>query len=228
MRRLSKKGGQWSAEAGEQEYWLSYSDLMAGLLMVFALMLLSALHHYQTKVVEVRDILEVRRQIIEELRRTLGTDGEASVEIDPATGLLRFKDEVLFDEGSAQLRPEGKAQLSKFAGQYLQVLLGNPKFREQLEEIVIEGHTNDIGSYIYNLRLSQERAYAVMEYLVANGGPYSDDLMMYVTANGRSKMRPILTSDNQVDRVRSRRIEIRFRLKDEAIVRSIMERLGAE
>lgn len=37
-----------------QDYWLSYSDLMAGLLMVFALMLLVALYHYQSGVEGVR------------------------------------------------------------------------------------------------------------------------------------------------------------------------------
>ena len=51
---------------GEQEYWLSYSDLLAGLLMVFALMLLVALGHYQGRAKDVRDILESRQALIDE------------------------------------------------------------------------------------------------------------------------------------------------------------------
>jgi len=209
-------------ESHETEYWLSYSDLMAGLLMVFALMLFSALHHYQRRVVEVRDIVEVRREIARSLIETFGD--QPSLEVDSATGVVRFRDRILFTEGSAVLMPAGRTQLSDFASQYFAVLLQNPKYVEQLEEIVVEGHTNDNGSYIYNLKLSQDRAYAVMEYLLSNV-ELPPELKDYVTANGRSYSRMVLTESGEPDKERSRRIEIRFRLKDDEVIRRIMERL---
>lgn len=223
-RRPSELLGQ---DLQEQEYWLSYSDLMAGLLMVFALMLFSALHHYQRRVVEVRDILEVRRQIAAALQESLDDVPGLSVEVDSTTGVIRFGDDILFDEGSAVLRADGRVQLAAFADNYFSVLFGNPDYVEQLEEVVVEGHTNDNGSYMYNLKLSQDRAYAVMAYLLASAEGRADYLKTYVTANGRSFSRVITTADGRVDKERSRRIEIRFRLKDEAIIRQIMERLHA-
>lgn len=213
-----------SHESHEQEYWLSYSDLMAGLLMVFALMLFSALHHYQRRVVEVRDILEVRREIAASLRETFGD--HPALEVDSATGVVRFRDQILFEEGSAVLRTAGQSQLREFATQYFAVVLEHQKYLEQLEEIVVEGHTNDNGSYIYNLRLSQDRAYAVMVYLLTHAD-LPEKAQDYVTANGRSYSRMVLTSEGLPDKERSRRIEIRFRLKDEDAIRRIMERLSA-
>jgi chemotaxis protein MotB len=50
----------------------------------------------------------------------------------------------------------------------------------------------------------------------------------FVTANGRSYSRMVLTNDGMPDKERSRRIEIRFRLKDEDAIRRIMERLSAK
>lgn len=210
-------------ESQEQEYWLSYSDLMAGLLMVFALMLFSALHHYQRRVVEVRDIVEVRRQIATSLIETFGD--QPALEVDSATGVVRFRDRILFSEGSAVLMPAGRLQLSQFAESYFAVLLQNPRYIEQLEEIVVEGHTNNNGSYIYNLKLSQDRAYAVMEFLLSNA-ELPPEVKDYVTANGRSFSRMVLTDGGEPDMERSRRIEIRFRLKDDEVIRRIMERLG--
>jgi chemotaxis protein MotB len=225
MRRHRRTPAILAQESQEQEYWLSYSDVMAGLLMVFALMLFSALHHYQRRVVEVRDILEVRRQIATSLMETFGQVPSLNVEVDSTTGAIRFRDQILFDEASAVLRPEGRAQLEAFATNYFAVLLGTPAYIEQLDEVVVEGHTNDNGPYMYNLRLSQDRAYAVMEFLLNNANLPSTDLKRFVTANGRSYARLVMTDEGEVDKERSRRIEIRFRLKDEEIIRRLMERL---
>ena len=48
LRRRSRDSDFASEEPREQEYWLSYSDLMAGLLMVFVLLLVAANFRYTT------------------------------------------------------------------------------------------------------------------------------------------------------------------------------------
>lgn len=223
----------WASGEDEQDYWVSYADLLAGLLMVFALMLLTTLSHYQGRVTEVRDLLQTRRQIITELQKRLGDAEGVNVAIDSTSGSVRFDGKVLFKEDEARLLPQGKTQLRAFAAQYLPVLLGTEHFRDELDAIVIEGHTNDNGTYMYNLDLSQRRAFNVMAFLIQNASGYAGDLRKYVTANGRSFSDPICVDQRPcgpgqpgaVDDVRSRRIEIRFRLKNKEVIQKIIERL---
>lgn len=219
--------GGWGASEDGQDYWESYADLLAGLLMVFALMLTTALYHYQGRVTDVRDLLDTRRDIIAELQeRFEGAEG-VNVVIDTVSGSVQFDGEVLFNEDEAELLSAGERQLSAFAAKYLPVLLGTPRFRDKLRAIVIEGHTNDNGTYMYNLDLSQRRAYNVMAFLIQNAEEYEEELRNLVTANGRSFSDPQFVEGRPdvVDDVRSRRIEIRFRLNDRQVIQKIMERL---
>src|SRR5690625_1299029 len=165
MRALKTRRGGWSSDAPEQEYWMSYSDLMAGLIMVFALMLLSALYFYGKRFGEVSSVIVVQEELIEVLSEIIG-EVDSGITIDPATGSVRFEGQVLFDEGSAELRPDGIEALSVFTTEILTLLLRDPRYTDHLESIVIEGHTNDNGSYLYNLALSQSRAYEVMRYIL--------------------------------------------------------------
>lgn len=230
---------QWETADGGNDYWIGYADVLAGLLMVFALMLVTALYHYQGRVTEVRDLLETRRAIITQLQERFGEATGVNVTIDSTSGSVEFDGQVLFNEGEAVLLPDGREQLSAFAEEYLPLLLGTERFREQLRAIVIEGHTNDNAPpdnprpYMFNLALSQQRAFNVMAFLIENASTYERELKEYVTANGRSFADPVCLDDapcgegepGVVDDVRSRRIEIYFRLNDEEVIRQIMERL---
>ena len=221
-----------------QEYWLSYSDLMAGLLMVFALMLVLALYHYKSGFAGVREILLVRQEIVEELRRELeDNDGAIGrlVQVDQ-DGVVRFGDQLLFATDSATVRPEGHVQLQALAVRYLGVLLGNERFREELMGIVIEGHTDDViprgmtldEGYMYNLDLSQRRAFAVMSVLLeVASDDLRGDLRTLVSANGRANAVPAEPTGEglSADRAASRRIEIRFQLENDKILTEILERV---
>lgn len=230
----TRRATQWASEASEQEYWLSYSDLMAGLLMVFALLLLTALAHYGRLVEEAGNVAATRTKIIAVLDSLMTADS-SGITVDPITGAVKFPDGVLFAEGESTLQPEGREQLRKFADAYFGVLLGNEAVRRELKAIVIEGHTNDNASYEYNLDLSQRRAFSVMTYLLQNVPQYERELKTYVTANGRSFSSPIICTSEEVydypcepgtvDKVKSRRIEILFRLKDEELIERIRQLL---
>lgn len=238
MSSWKKRKSGWTADGHEQEYWLSYSDLMAGLLMIFALMLFAALHHYGGIINEAGQIANTRNAIILKLDSIMKADSSGVV-VDPETGAVKFPDGVLFDEGRADLRPEGKRQLDRFADKYFEVLLGDAQVRSELKSIVIEGHTNDNSSYEYNLDLSQRRAFAVMMHLLAQARPPYDSLLKeYVTANGRSfsdliycdsaVVYPYPCPHGAVDKVKSRRIEILFRLRDAELLDRIRSRLAIE
>ena len=53
--------------------------------------------------------------------------------------------------------------INQFLPKYCSVLLRDD-YREYVSEIIIEGHTDTNGSYIYNLELSQQRTFSVAKY----------------------------------------------------------------
>lgn len=216
---LKRQASSWAADAPEQEYWLSYSDLMAGLLMVFVLMLLISLDKYGGPAKEKMELDGATTGVVQDLQEEFRESH--GIVIDSLSGAVRFPDAVLFDEGSAMIRPEGRALLADFGPRYMQVLVGDSVNRRYLQAIAIEGHTNDNGGYMYNLDLSQRRAFAVMQFLLNNAGDYQTDLQRFATANGESFRRQLcrVPLKNQqacppehLDKSASRRIEIRFRL----------------
>lgn len=71
--------------------------------------------------------------------------------------------------------------------------------------------------------LSQRRSLAVAQYLLEIQGEFltSDqtiDLQDYLTVNGHSMANPILDADGNVDKDASRRVEVKFRLKDDEMI----------
>ncbi len=59
-----------------------------------------------------------------------------------------------------------------------------------MDKIIIEGHTDSDGGYLYNLELSQKRAYAVMNYLLTLDYIKRHNINKLV-ASGRSYLDPI-------------------------------------
>lgn len=216
---LKRRGRGWTETAPEQEYWLSYSDLMAGLLMVFVLMLLISLDKYGGPAKIKMELDGATTGVIDDLQKAF-RDSQGVV-VDSLSGAVRFPDAVLFAEGRAEILPMGQELLRDFGPKYMSVMVGDTINRRYLQAIAIEGHTNDRGSYEYNLDLSQRRAFAVMTFLLSHAGDYGAELRHFATANGESFRRQLcrvpLTRDqpcpaSQIDKDGSRRIEIRFRL----------------
>lgn len=216
------------SDPGESEtYWMSYGDLFAGLLLVFALILLSALYFYQSRIEGVGNIINLRAEIVEDLRDAFAGQEPQLVAIED-DGTVRFQNTLLFDQNSAELRMEARQQIEVFAEQYIRVILGTPRFRDHISRIVVEGHTNDDGEYFYNLQLSQDRAYTVMEAMMSGTeGQWFPLLMEKMTAVGRSYADLIYEDDAEtlVDSEASRRTVVRLDLDDRAVVEELLQRI---
>jgi outer membrane protein OmpA-like peptidoglycan-associated protein len=113
-----------------------------------------------------------------------------------ARGLIVNLSDVLFDFNKATLKPGAREKLSKLAG----ILLAYPG-KYQIE---IEGHTDSIGSDEYNLKLSEDRAKSVRDYL--NGSGIMAEKIIGVRGFGKTK--PVTTNDTAEGRQMNRRVEI--------------------
>ena len=130
-------------------------------------------------------------QLRERLRQQLNTILETR---ESARGLIVNINDVLFDFNKYTLKPGAREKLAKVAG----ILLAYPGLKVQLE-----GHTDSVGTEEYNMKLSNERAGAVRDYLVSQAVP-----MTNLTATGLGKASPVATNDTAAGRQQNRRVEM--------------------
>jgi outer membrane protein OmpA-like peptidoglycan-associated protein len=103
---------------------------------------------------------------------------------------------IYFDYDKATLRPESIEELERV----LRFLQENTTLR-----VEISGHTDSDGSELYNLRLSQARAQAVVDYLVSRG--ISPDRLV---ARGYGESRPVAPNDTPENKQKNRRTELKI------------------
>ena len=113
---------------------------------------------------------------------------------ESARGLIVNISDVLFDFNKYTLKPGAREKMAKVSG----ILLAYPGLRIQ-----VEGHTDSVGSDEYNQKLSEQRAGAVRDYLVAQGVPSPG-----VSAVGFGKASPVASNDTAAGRQQNRRVEL--------------------
>jgi outer membrane protein OmpA-like peptidoglycan-associated protein len=109
-------------------------------------------------------------------------------------GLVLTLGDVLFETGKADLRPGALRNLYPLVT-FLQ------KYPER--RVVIEGHTDSVGSEAYNLDLSQRRADAVRDFLLQNGVNAAQ-----LTTHGYGKASPVASNSTAEGRQQNRRVEL--------------------
>lgn len=127
-----------------------------------------------------------------------GLSGKVSIEMDERGLIIRFADSVLFDLGSADLRPEATA-----------VLLQVGKMIKDLENpIRVEGHTDDwpitTERFPSNWELSTGRAGSVVRFFIEKCGVLEKKLQVA----GYAEFRPIDTNETAEGRQRNRRVDV--------------------
>jgi len=195
----------------DNPFWISFSDLMAGLLFVFILIFAVTILAYQEQEPSVS-----REKITQALVSMLLDQFQAKhhypVEISRDTGTISVSEGVLFDFNQSELSAEGKVFLSDFIPKYCAILFDNPEIGREITAVIVEGHTDEVGSYQFNMGLSLRRAYSVVAYIFDPQAfpnfPYSAILQQKLSANGRSKV------DLKNTSAQSRRVEFKFRLRD--------------
>lgn len=176
---------------------------------------------------QIDDLLGVRTKIIRDLSFAF-QQSRLGVKVNADTGDIMLDSQLMFQTGDDVLLPSGQAQLSRLIPVYLDVLL-RPEYRDYLAEIVIEGHTDSKGSYLFNLQLSQDRALGVATYCLQIPGLTAQQrqlLQDILTAKGRSYSDRIFNPDGTENMDASRRVEIQFRLKDSEMIQKMNDLLA--
>ncbi len=123
--------------------------------------------------------------------------GEIQIESLKDRVILRFKDDLLFPKGSAELTPRAKQVLLK-VGEVLELFDG---------EILVAGHTDNTpirGRYRSNWELSAARAVSVVEFLLEHKFVFPRQ----IAAVGYGPSRPLYPNDTEAHRAANRRVEI--------------------
>ena len=201
-------------------FWVTMTDLMTALVLVFIILFFYA---YLTSFADKIERTAQQQKAAEALQETL-KEQNIDASINGVTGVVKISDLELFELNSYELSPKGKQYLAKFAPAYLNSLFSNEYMKENLDKIIIQGHTDShtfAGAYtkdeqyMKNMELSLKRAYAVANYMINT--PYNkengDKLHKMIIVEGASYSNPILNKGKE-DYAKSRRVELKVVLKE--------------
>jgi len=169
---------------------------------------------------KIKSLTGIKLTVIAKLKEELGS----LINLDDKSGSIKFSSNILFDQGQYIIKQASKKELKVILEKYMTALFGNDEIKKHIDSIIIEGHTNSDGTYLSNLELSQQRALEVMKFLYTSNIVEKDLLTKYVSASGRSYSDLILI-DGVEDKNASRRIEIKFRIKNEAAIKELQNYL---
>ncbi|WP_228199747.1 OmpA family protein [Aliarcobacter cryaerophilus] len=173
---------------------------------------------------KIKTLTGIKLNVIAKLKEKLGK----SIHVDEKSGAIKFSSNILFDQNSYILKEEAKKELSSVLKNYLSLLLDDKEISKYIENITIEGHTNSDGTYLANLLLSQQRALAVMQFLYESNILDKKLLSTFVNSSGRSSADLILDKKGLEDKDASRRIEIKFNIKNEEAIKEIQNYLDKQ
>jgi outer membrane protein OmpA-like peptidoglycan-associated protein len=223
-------------QEGESQ-WLPISDLMSVLMMIFLLIAVSYMLKVYLEKEKIQEVAVTYNKLQNELYKDLNLEFEEDLkkwnaEIDKTSLSVRFKSpDILFNIGSANLKSEFKDILADFFPRFI-AILHKDSYRNDIEEIRIEGHTSSYWSaktteekaYIYNMELSQNRTRNVLDYVLRNES--NEKLIKWirlnVTANGLSSSKLIYNTDGSQNRELSRRVEFRVKTNAEKRIAKIL------
>lgn len=226
--------------------WMSVSDLMTGLMVIFLFIAIAYISQVQEHTVNIREYAEVKKNLHDKLVKEFAQDtAEWKMSIDSTLSLKFTKAETLFPQGQADITPEFQTILTKFLPKYFDILL-NDSLRSHIVEVRIEGHTDDVpfpkydpDPYIANVILSQQRSLNVLRFFrqLPEFQKYTDEqkelLNYWFTANGLSFGKALDGNGNykyltkqEIDPQKSRRVEFRVITDSDKLIDAFIQKNG--
>lgn len=237
----------------DNSHYVSLADIMTALMLIFLFVSVSVIRYAQKKYENYSRCEQITetyfnkkeslyKDLNEEFKRNLSS---WNAEITSDLSFKFTEKSAQFNRNEAVLRPEFQEKLKEFFPRYIKTLA---PYRDQIQEIRIEGHTDTTGpcdvasseicimkdgpysvfgdytneqkNYLYNMGLSQARAKNVLAYCLSLA-PDLDYVKQYITANGLSYSKLIKDSKGVEDPDASRRVEFKVLLKAEDNMKNI-------
>jgi flagellar motor protein MotB len=219
--------------AEEENYFVSMTDLMVGLVFIFIILLMYFAMQFQDVTEELTGANKTRTEILEQLQKTLKEHG-VDVIIDRQDGVLRLPDSILFDSGQAVLKPQGREAVEHLAQALSDVLpcysdgvpksTSCPKSEHRIESVYVEGHTDTdhyagAGGLKDNWDLSVVRATNTYRALIDFHPPLTQlcavkgsrcDPILSVSGYGPQRPVPGSSGTDFERKARNRRIDLRL------------------
>lgn len=194
----------------------SLTDLMTSLMVIFVLLLVATLNNATAEGENTRNL------ILDELRHDLQDFARQGIRVEPdpadPLGLI-----VLVPSGLMDFSLDGTDIPEKgvtFLDSFVPRLAGtacSDRYRKEISSIVVEGHTDSTGTDEHNIPLSQQRSLAVVQktlYVLGQQQPQNKECFLdFLSANGRGSKEPILDSNGNEDKDRSRRVVFKIRVR---------------
>ena len=228
--------------------WVSISDMMTGLMMVFLFLSILYMNQIQRESEErikdtkksaekinklTQEYMNYKVLILNKLKEEFKKDlRKWNAEIIEDSLIIRFlSPDVMFDAGKSTIKREFKHILNDFCPRYFKILY---EFKKGIEEIRIEGYTSDEWeglskkeAYFQNMELSQDRTRSVLHYCVTIKNVeknINDWVIKQLTANGLSSSRPICKENNTVKcRTKNRRVEFRIQINESSVLYKVIK-----
>lgn len=155
----------------------------------------------EVRLEELNKMIDENKQKVDELRTTINAalgafdKSELNVSIRDGKVYVAMEEKLLFKTGSADIDKKGIEAVKKVA----EVLEKNPNI-----DVLIEGHTDNVGRADYNWKLSSDRALSIVQIIQTS----SKVDPARITASGRGMYLPIADNTTAEGKQKNRRIDI--------------------
>jgi len=212
-------------------FWITMTDLMTGLVLVFVVLFFYSFLASQNEKIQQS---AAKAAVSQTLKETF-EQKNINATINPTSGLVEISDLELFELNSYKLSPKGKEYLTRFAPIYLNTIFSNKLLDENIQKIIIQGHTDsqtfkgkysEDEQYMKNMGLSMARAYEVANFMINT--PYNkthgNKLRKMIVVEGASFSDPVIVNGKE-DYAKSRRVELKLVLKDTSLKDSLIPQI---
>ena len=161
----------------------------------------NSLYEKQKRLAQLENMIEKNKEEVNKLRKIINDalkgfdDSELNVYLKDGKVYVAMEEKLLFRTGSSTIDIRGKDAIIKLG----KILENNKEI-----EILIEGHTDNVGPDKYNWKLSTERALSVVNILTEN----TNISPTRITASGRGMHKSVASNTSDKGKQKNRRIEI--------------------
>jgi chemotaxis protein MotB len=211
-------------DVDESSVWISISDLMSGLLIIFILTLTVYILNFTEKTYQISKNQILKEQILNDIKEQMKSKG-FDIKIDDDQWVLRLENKVLFDSCGVDMKLLGRDTV-KTLGKIIHSEFIKDDYKNSIETIFVEGHTDaakihksDKCDFDSNWELSTQRAINTWKEMY-KGEPRLTNLKnvngaKLFSVSGYAQTRPLTNSWKE--KARNRRIDIRIAMIPPAI-----------